>query len=209
VKEPLLYLIRHGQAAPPQVLAGQKDYPLSPAGERQALALRSFFAAGAAAAKTDIRCWVSPLSRARRTAELALDPPGQTRPCALTEVEDLREISLGVWEGMEKERIQKEFPALWAARGEDPEHIAPPGGESYAQLAARVIPAFLRLCAEAGPPLFAALVVAHRSVNQVILAHCLGLPLTDAPGIPQDYACLNTLTLTGTAPRVLEINRRL
>jgi broad specificity phosphatase PhoE len=59
---------------------------------------------------------------------------------------------------------------------------APPGGESYADLAKRVLPAFEAVVAEtAGAGKIA--IVAHRAVIQSILARGRGLPGPMAPGI--------------------------
>ncbi len=40
------------------------------------------------------------------------------------------------------------------------------------------------------------LVVAHKGVNRVILCHCLGWPLEKLYEIPQDYGCVNTISVT-------------
>ncbi|MDR0642298.1 MAG: histidine phosphatase family protein, partial [Treponema sp.] len=64
--------------------------------------------------------------------------------------------------------------------------VAPPGGESFSDLAARVWPAFDRIVSlAAGRGAGRILVVAHQAVNRVILAREWGLPLKDALGIPQ------------------------
>ena len=71
---------------------GQIDIPLSPIGEAQAQAL------GARLASVDItRAVASPLSRAQRTAQLAL---GAARADMLLTEPELQEIAHGEWEGL-------------------------------------------------------------------------------------------------------------
>lgn len=189
---PVLYLMRHAEAASGGTLAGQAEYPLTAAGERQAMAWRPFFAENPVAA-----AWASPLSRARQTAELAL---GDAR-VPVTLVPELREISLGLWEGKSGAWAREHFPEAWAARGRDFCRAAPPGGESLLMLAARVLPAFRAILAEAARyP--ASLLVAHQAVNRVILADIAGTPLEDALSLPQDYAALTTLCLIPEGPRI-------
>lgn len=163
----LIYLFRHGQsAAPPGLMVGRSDFELSPEGRRQAglwgriLAEVNFTLAVA-----------SPLRRAIETAELILDgrpnrPPLQIDP-------HLREVSLGLWEGRSKDWVRHNHPQDWEARGRDLINHPPPGGESLADLAARVWPAFQSLARTAAGHRHS-LVVAHQAVIRVILARLPG-----------------------------------
>ena len=53
------------------------------------------------------------------------------------------------------------------------------------------------------------MVVAHGGVNRVILATIKRIDLNDVLKIPQDYAALNTLEISGGRIRVSEINKTL
>lgn len=190
----LLYLFRHGAAAPPGILAGSADYPLLPEGVEQ---MRRW-----AAALRHIRfqkAWCSPLTRSRQSAAIVLaDSANAPR---VTELPGLREIDLGHWEGKSKDFIKNAYPEEWAARGNDMARVAPMGGESFALLAERVLPAFTSLCAEAAA-VASSLVVAHQAVNRVILAHLAQKNLGDILGIAQPHAALTILELdpaTGAA----------
>src|SRR3546814_6731941 len=73
---------------------GQEDIALSPVGEAQARAL------GERLREVRIdRAVASPLSRARRTAELAL---GESRAGMLARDPGLMEIAHGTWEGLDR-----------------------------------------------------------------------------------------------------------
>jgi broad specificity phosphatase PhoE len=50
----------------------------------------------------------------------------------------LREINLGEWEGRNVNEIQSNYANLWIQRHQDPINARPPGGETLAEVAARV-----------------------------------------------------------------------
>jgi probable phosphoglycerate mutase len=66
----------------------------------------------------------------------------------------------------------------------------PPGGESFADLSDRVLPAFERVVRESEGDL---LIVGHAGVNRVILSRLLGMPLAHLFRLGQGYGCLNIL----------------
>lgn len=187
----LLYLFRHGQAAASGLMVGQRDIPLSPAGEEEARQwgerLRSIPFSAA---------WSSPLQRAMQTARLVL-APNQGSLRTARPLPGLVEISLGDWEGMTKTEVIGQYPELWQKRGLDIANTAPPGGESLAGLSARVLPVFIELCREAAEHEYS-LVVAHQAVNRAIIAHALGLPLEEARNIAQPPCALTVFRLDAT-----------
>jgi len=163
----LIYLFRHGQSAAPMgLMVGQTDFELSALGRRQAqlwgtkLSEINFTLALA-----------SPLRRAMQTAELILASRPDNAPLRIERY--LREISLGDWEGRGKDWVRRYYPRVWEARGHDPINQPPPGGESLADLAARVWPAFQMLALEAAEHRNT-LVVAHQAVIRVIISHLPG-----------------------------------
>ena len=95
---------------------GQIDIPLSPIGEAQAQAL------GARLASVDItRAVASPLSRAQRTAQLAL---GAARADMLLTEPELQEIAHGEWEGLLASEIHEKDPSRLQAWREEPNRCA-------------------------------------------------------------------------------------
>lgn len=122
-----LWLVRHGEtpASLGRKLAGHSDVPLTERGEGQARALRLVLAAGSFDG-----VWSSDLARALRTARLAW---GEPRLDAR-----LREMSFGSLEGQDYDAIDPRWQqALVRFEG-----FAAPGGETFAELRARVF-AFL------------------------------------------------------------------
>ena len=93
------------------------------------------------------------------------------------------------------EDIQKNDPAQWERRGNDLRGFRPPEGESFADLAKRVIPAFYEICENT---LSDTIIVAHAGVNRVILAGMMDICLKDILKIPQDYAAGYVIEITPT-----------
>ena len=163
---------------------GQIDIPLSPTGEHQASAL------GKRLAHIDMtRAVASPLSRARRTAELAL---GDARAPMLTLDADLQEIAHGEWEGLLASEINDKDPSLLRAWREQPETVLMPGGESLGQVLNRSWQGLTRAADGLGDD-ETLLVVAHDAVNRVILCRILGLPLSRLWSFRQAPTTLNLL----------------
>lgn len=174
-----VWLMRHGALAPnpERRFVGQRDLPLSELGRQQALLWRQEL--------LDIPFAVivsSDLSRCVETAQLVRGE----RDIPIVQEAAFREISLGAWEGLSPNEVEKQFPGQYAERGEDLAHFRPQGGESFADLALRVLPAFDRLISShIGHSL---LMVGHAGCNRVILAHYLAVPLQSILAIPQPYA---------------------
>lgn len=165
-----LLLARHGQSVSNAVrrFQGAQDVALSPLGIRQAEAL------GLAVGRRPIaHVYASPLERARRTAEIALT--GLDLP--VTMMDDLRELSLGEWEGCTVEEIRTRPGDPYAQWVRDPVQCLPPGGEPLADVQARVLRVVERITA-AHPDGDDVLIVSHGGVISALLAHWLGLPLS-------------------------------
>ena len=103
---------------------------------------------------------------------------------------ELREISLGQWEGVAVEDIQNNFPDQWELRGKNLKGFRPPEGESFSDLSQRVLPTFYMLCEHSPGDI---LIVTHGGVIRVILAEFLKIDLNDIFEIPQEYAALNIM----------------
>ncbi len=137
-------LLRHGETAlsVERRFAGRGDAPLTETGRRQA---------GAAAARLAARGGIdmivtSPLQRARRTAEAVAEATG----AAVTVDDGLVETDFGDWEGLTFAEAAARWPEETSAWLNSTE-VAPPGGESLATVARRVLGALDRLLAAQGP----------------------------------------------------------
>jgi probable phosphoglycerate mutase len=99
--------------------------------------------------------------------------------------------------------IRRRFPEAWAARGEALDTFRPPGGESFQDLAQRVMPAFRQLSESPDGPI---LVAGHAGVNRVILCRLLGMPLRNLFRLSQDYAGLTRIDASVRPLRVKCVN---
>ena len=145
-----LYLIRHAMPDIPfgerWCVGGRTDLPLNALGRMQAALLPSLSPLRACSA-----VFCSTLSRARETA-LPL--------CAAPRVKrGLEEQDMGVWDGLSFAEIRRRFPALYAAREEDPS-LLPEGAESMEALRARMRRALLSCLGESEGDIA---VVSHRT----------------------------------------------
>jgi len=166
-----LYLVRHGQTEwnIEGRYQGQADLPLNAAGRAQAMSLSQQLAGIQFAA-----VYSSDLRRARETAEILAAPSGM----AVQLDPRLREIKLGEWEGQLVTEIVTRYPAAWAERLRDPLHARAPGGESVAEVAARVAEAATAI-AQAHPT-GRVLVVSHGLALATLLCQARRQPLAEA-----------------------------
>ena len=75
---------------------------------------------------------------------------------------------------------------------------------NLAQVRARALPAIERLVTRHSGQTFA--VVAHGTVNRVLLAHWLGIPLRDARTISQDNAAINAIEFAEGRATIRAVN---
>jgi probable phosphoglycerate mutase len=139
---PVIYYIRHGETSwnAEGKLQGALDIPLNDLGRRQAVhagnVLADLFVRDGRD-KSSLPFVSSPLIRARSTMELVRGelklPPGEYS------LDDrLREIGYGVWEGSTLAQMQAADPELFAKRQTAKWTLAPEGGETYADVQARM-----------------------------------------------------------------------
>ncbi|MGO8877972.1 MAG: alpha-ribazole phosphatase [Desulfomonilaceae bacterium] len=192
-----IYLLRHGEIDRIYRgrFVGQTDLPLTDTGEFQA---RFWKQELSEVLFSTIHC--SDLVRSQNTAQII----AASRGIPIEVTPEFREINLGEWDGLPISDIKSHFPDEWRMRGENLESYRPPGGESFSDLASRVVPVFGSIVknAEGGN----LLIVAHAGVNRVILCHALGMPLANLFRICQDYGCMNILELSGSSLRLKAMN---
>ena len=118
--------------------------------------------------KIDV-CYASPKRRAFETAEIACRRLGLTP----IPVEDLREVSFGVWEGRTWPEIERQWAEEYEAYQKDRMKVAPPGGESLGDALKRILPALDAIAAGPGET---ALAVCHSAVIRAVLGWRAGVP---------------------------------
>ncbi len=146
---------------------GQTDTPLTDLGRRQAAALRRRLAG-----EPIVAGYVSDLRRAWDTA-LALRAD---EPWKLQEDSRLREIHFGAFEGLTHDEVLRAHGPAYAAWQTNTFEVAPPAGETGAQLAARIRDFADSLKSQYCGRGETVLVVAHRGSLRVLLCVALGLP---------------------------------
>ncbi|MBK1696840.1 histidine phosphatase family protein [Rhodovibrio salinarum] len=190
-----LALIRHGPTAwnAEKRIQGRTDVPLSQAGRATVAQWR---------VPIDVKAYqvlVSPLTRARETAELLGLRGTRIEPA-------LAERSWGSWEGERLPELRSRYGSdmkNWEARGLD---FRAPQGESSRDLQARLMPLLVRLAADATDTL----AVTHRGVIRAIYALATGWDMRDKPPEALHDGCLQLFELTGDGlPVVSALNRPL
>jgi broad specificity phosphatase PhoE len=195
-----LFLVRHGSTAAnerlPFVLQGcELDGPLTETGLRQAAALaRGLFG-------FDIHAiYSSPMLRARQTAAAIADE----RRLEVVPVPELRECSVGLWEGMAWDVIRAQQPDAYERFFADPVHTPHPGGESYGDVYRRAVPAIEAiLVRHAGQNV---VIVAHNMLNRVYLAEHVGIELRQARRLKQANCCINLLHCRAGKTELVTLN---
>ena len=139
---PTIYYIRHGETEWNALgrLQGTQDVPLNELGRRQAARAGGILAnlfARDGRNEASLAFVASPLVRARATMELVRGSLKLPSDQYATD-DRLREIAYGDWEGSTLAQMQERDPELFARRQTEKWTVAPPGGESYVEVQARV-----------------------------------------------------------------------
>lgn len=175
-----IVLIRHGETDwnRRKLFRGARDIALNENGRDQARRLTGVLP------KLDA-AYSSPLSRARETAQLAME--GQA-----VEIEThagLLDIDYGEWTGREDEEVQREWPDEHGAWVTTPHLACPVGGESLRVVSDRALAALSEVVhAHAGRSVA---LFAHRVVNKLLVLGMLGLGLDRFAYIRQDNCCIS------------------
>jgi broad specificity phosphatase PhoE len=139
---PVLYYVRHGETDfnTEGRLQGRRDTVLNARGRQQAaecgVLLGELFARDRRQPQ-EFRYVSSPLKRARETMEVLRSTLG-LQPRKYDIDERLVEIAYGEWEGLTLPEIEARTARVLSERERDKWDFAPPGGESYRELADRI-----------------------------------------------------------------------
>lgn len=186
-------LLRHGQT-PMSVqkrYAGRTDAPLTDTGVQQAAAAAKRLAQAGIGAIVS-----SPLQRTVRTAE---EVSAVTGVPVVTD-DGFRETDFGAWEGLTFAEVRERWPSDMTAWLADPS-VAPPDGESFAQVSERVTAALHRVLAErAGHTV---LIVSHVTPIKTLVAAALLAPPPALFRMHLDLAALSQIDWYADGPAVL------
>lgn len=169
-----IFLVRHGEVEGNSArdgarltFAGWQDKPLTSRGLLQAQAVATRLSPEKLTA-----IYSSDLQRARVTAETI----ASFHDTKVRTDERLREVNYGAWESLGLDEILESYKDVWDARNQNPETVAPPNGESYADLWKRLSPCWneiLERCDEAER----VAIVAHNGTIRILLCQLLGMPI--------------------------------
>jgi phosphoserine phosphatase len=189
-----LLLARHGQSTwnAERRFQGATDVALSALGRAQAAALGRALASYRVAA-----AYVSPFRRARETAEIAL----AAGSIPLATMEELRELSLGDWEGCTVDEVRGQEGDPYRAWLLAPHDCPPPNGEPLDAVYRRVQIAVDRIVATHRDE-DDVLVVAHGGVISVYACVLLGLGFNALWRLRVDNASLTVVK----PPRLVCLN---
>ena len=179
-----IHLIRHGQVVghdQPRY-NGQADVALTDVGIEQYYMLKERLVD----AKISV-CYSSDLSRCAVGAGII---------CKQFDIEpvyrrELRELNIGIWEGLTWQEIKVNWPDEWRSRMADLVNHRVPQGERLQDVEARVMPVIREIIdRHKGQEL---LVVGHGGVNRIVLLNAIGAPLAGMFNVEQNYGCLNII----------------
>jgi alpha-ribazole phosphatase len=179
-----IHLIRHGQVVghDQKRYNGQTDVALTDLGIEQYHRLKERLAGAPISA-----CFTSDLTRCLTGAHIICEQFG-FEPVRRSE---LRELNIGVWEGLTWQEIQLNWPEEWQARLVDLVHHRVPQGENLLDVQARVMPVIGEIVdSHKGQEV---LVVGHGGVNRIVLLNAIGAPLARMFNIEQAYSCYNII----------------
>ncbi|MEE9322035.1 MAG: histidine phosphatase family protein [Granulosicoccus sp.] len=189
-----LYLVRHGHTAVADagIIAGFTDVNLSPSGEVSVAELVSSMAD-----LPPVQFHSSDLLRAVHTAQIL---GGQK----VIRDSRLRELNFGDWEGCTWDQVYEQDAEYLAAWSDNWIKIAPPGGETFAQLASRAGDWLAEVSTEL--PDSTLVVAAHGGSIRALICLALRVPLDSAMKFSISHAHVSKLVVASTGTRCAFVN---
>lgn len=168
---------------------GHTDSPLTQSGKANAMRLGKRLARSLASS-IDF-CYSSDLGRAHETAKLITAETGHS----IRIDPRLREINLGIFQGLTITQIKDRYPAEWDALQERGPGYAVPGAESTLQHRDRIV-GYLEYLAEKHPGA-TLLIIAHGGSLNMLLKHTVGAPFDRTRRFTVTNCALNKFSLSG------------
>ena len=179
-----VYLMRHGEVAngAEKRYNGHIDVDITDLGVRQMHRL-----AGMLAGRKIAAVYSSDLIRSVKGAKIISERVG----VSYTPLRELRERSVGEWEGLTAEEVRQRYPEEYRDWRADLLNYRPPAGECLLDVRNRILPVFKRLVASHPDQEIGMLL--HGGVNRVILADALGMDMLNLFRIDQSFGALNII----------------
>jgi len=194
-----LILVRHGhvEGITPERFRGRAALPLTEQGRREA----EMTAAYIAASWRPAAIYTSPMGRCVDTGAAIGNPLGLTASA----MPGLNDIDYGDWQGLTADEARARWPAELDTWYRHPDWAAIPDGETLQQVLARAVAALREVVRR--HPSDTVVLVAHDSVNRVLLLHALELPLSRYWRFKQSPCCINELDFAADGFTILGINQ--
>jgi phosphoserine phosphatase len=187
----IILLVRHGhvEGIKPERFRGRADLALTETGQRQA----ELLARRVASRWAPSAILTSPLQRCVATGAAI------ARACGVPSepLTGLHDIDYGAWQSLTYDDVRARNPDLFAAWFTTPHLVGFPEGESLQDVATRTA-SVLRfvLSRNAADTL---VLVAHDSVNRVMLTQILDMPLSAYWRFAQSPCCVNEIEVTDSS----------
>jgi broad specificity phosphatase PhoE len=195
------WLVRHGltQWNAQKRIMGQSDIPLSAKGRVQAR-----WVARQLRAREIAAIYASDLARAHETARIIASH--RTSPLSVNVSSAWRELHFGQWQGLTYAQIAAQYQDQLGFFS-DPEHNAPPGGESPAHLLQRVRAELVTVAQNQDWTAQGDIViVSHSGALRLLLCDLLGIPLERQWQLRIDAGSLSALDVSlGQAAHTLHV----
>ena len=166
-----IILVRHGysEGNKEKRFSGQMDVPLSQVGQRQAEQMSEYVLEN-----YDVHAvYASDLCRAYDTVK----PIAQALGLTVQAREALREVDVGLWQGMLIEDVRVKYPESFSLYRSKPGLARFDGGESYGDMLARVLPEIQRIAEKNEGK--TVIVGTHGGVIRVLRAFWMGIPMEE------------------------------
>lgn len=162
----LIFLVRHGESEGNRdnKFRGRVDFPLTEIGLKQADELKEFLKGF-----DFVRIISSPLKRSVQTAQ----PIADLKKIKIEKDESFNNISLGPWENLEKDYVEKIFPKEWEIWKKTPEYLEVDGMEKLDDVMERSLKRIKELVNTSKGNI---LIVTHRAILKPLVSGLLGIP---------------------------------
>lgn len=169
-------IVRHGYSKSNQdgKFCGQGNVPLSELGLKQAKEVSEYLENNF---KIDA-IYSSDLDRAYST----LIPLSESLGLTINKIESLREINVGLWQGLSTEEVKEKFPESFIQHNVNPWTHRFDGGETYPEVAERAIKAIDAISKNHEGQTIA--IATHGGVVRALLAKFNNVPIEKAGNLP-------------------------
>jgi len=178
-----IYILRHGETEYGGVkrYLGHTDCKLSEIGINDAKQLAYVFDESKVVINS---IFSSDLIRCRSTVNIVFPER------KVTFLEDLREINMGILDGLTFEEVKNKYPEVYKKRGENIAEFIPLNGESFMACLQRAIMVFNHIIDTTEGNV---VICSHAGFIRALLCNLLKLDIKDIFNIRQDYGCINII----------------